>query len=878
MKTIKGIILGLILAASLTYAYTYTYTNEQIQALLDLVNDRVGVSAGAGDEGKLVKLDATGKLDSSLLSGLAGSGTVDTSGTPVASDFAKFTDADTIEGRSYSETRSDLSLVPGTNIQAYDADLTTYAGITPSANVQSLLGAANYSAMRTQLSLVPGTNIQVWDEQLDNLAAISYSSNMYSFLAAANYAAMRTLLDLEPNTDFYAPAGTDVAVTDGGTGRSTSTTAYGLIAAGTTATGALQTLAAGATTEILVGGGAAALPVWTTATGTGAPVRAGSPDFTGSPTVATSIDPDAADGATIGSATKEWSDLYLSDGAVIYGQADQSNTITSSAGGWSFNIFPITPSAAPDADYEVANKKYVDDAVVDAGAGDVTGVGDCASGACLDGSSDGGSYIRLYDGDSNYGEIQIPDIAGDIVITTPSTTSTLLAVNGDGSALTSVDAATGDSATAFFDAGTIEHERGGLEADVNAYSGLVGITGGATTEVNTAAELETFAGLGAFANEYLDDANQAAMQTTLGLGTGDSPQFLGINVGAAADTTIAREGAGDITIEGNHVYRAGGTDVADADVADNITITNISQVQDITATASEINTPLDGALVTLSEFQQLETIGATTISADQWVYVGSQDQGTYTTSAPTFATVNTGQGANELYEMDQDVKTTSDVSFATITATQTDFTGTHTGADDAATLTDSTASFAVDSLIGFSIENTTDGSDGIITDNDATTVTATLAGGTGDDWDNGDAYVIGIHGGTEIDLYPDTNLRCEMESGATVQVDTSPGFGGGLIQATDFNWDSADADSYTTPAVAIHCDPFGNTGVGKIMFKGHIRNDTWNWSAGWIYLGTDGLPTQTAPSGSGDIVQIIGRATSADTFYFNPSYYWNKLN
>ena len=75
----------------------------------------------------------------------------------------------------------------------------------------------------------------------------------------------------------YSPGGADVTVADGGTGRSTSTTAYGLIAAGTTATGALQTLAAGATTDIIVGGGASALPVWTTATGSGAPVRATSP-------------------------------------------------------------------------------------------------------------------------------------------------------------------------------------------------------------------------------------------------------------------------------------------------------------------------------------------------------------------------------------------------------------------------------------------------------------------------------------------------------------------------------------------------------------------------------------------------------------------------
>lgn len=87
-------------------------------------------------------------------------------------------------------------------------------------------------------------------------------------------------LGIEGNV-IYRAGGTDVPIADGGTGRSTSTTAYGLIAAGTTATGAHQTLAAGATTEILVGGGASALPVWTTATGTGAPARAGSPTFTG---------------------------------------------------------------------------------------------------------------------------------------------------------------------------------------------------------------------------------------------------------------------------------------------------------------------------------------------------------------------------------------------------------------------------------------------------------------------------------------------------------------------------------------------------------------------------------------------------------------------
>lgn len=48
------------------------------------------------------------------------------------------------------------------------------------------------------------------------------------------------------------------------------------------------------------------------------------------------------------------------------------------------------------------------------GPGDVTGVGDCASGACLDGSSDGGTYIRLYDGDSNYLQLDVGNLAGDV--------------------------------------------------------------------------------------------------------------------------------------------------------------------------------------------------------------------------------------------------------------------------------------------------------------------------------------------------------------------------------------------------------------------------------------------------------------------------------
>jgi hypothetical protein len=50
--------------------------------------------------------------------------------------------------------RTNLGLVIGTNVQAFDADLTTWAGLTPSANAQSLVTAANYAAMLVLLGKV----------------------------------------------------------------------------------------------------------------------------------------------------------------------------------------------------------------------------------------------------------------------------------------------------------------------------------------------------------------------------------------------------------------------------------------------------------------------------------------------------------------------------------------------------------------------------------------------------------------------------------------------------------------------------------------------------------------------------------------------------
>ena len=85
----------------------------------------------------------------------------------------------------------------GTDVQAYDADLTSFASVTPSANGLSLMSAADYAAMKALLDLEIGTDVQAYDADLTTYAGITPAANVQSILGAADYAAIKTLLSLD---------------------------------------------------------------------------------------------------------------------------------------------------------------------------------------------------------------------------------------------------------------------------------------------------------------------------------------------------------------------------------------------------------------------------------------------------------------------------------------------------------------------------------------------------------------------------------------------------------------------------------------------------------------------------------------------------------
>lgn len=108
-----------------------------------------------------------------------------------------------------------------------------------------------------------------------------------------------------------------------------------------------------------------------------------------------------------------------------------------------------------------------------------------------------------------------------------------------------------------------------------------------------------FTGALAAANNLSDLASAATAKTNLGLGTGDSPQFTGIELGHASDTTLTRSSAGNVAVEGNLIYRAGGTDVPVTDGGTGASTAADARTNLGLGTAATANTGTSGTAVAL---------------------------------------------------------------------------------------------------------------------------------------------------------------------------------------------------------------------------------------------------------------------------------------
>ena len=101
--------------------------------------------------------------------GVGAASGVDTSGSPVANDFARFTDADTIEGLSYAEARTALDLEAGTDFYSItNSDSTHEAELNNEAGLYAALSdVTNFLQTGDALDGESITNDTIDDDSID---------------------------------------------------------------------------------------------------------------------------------------------------------------------------------------------------------------------------------------------------------------------------------------------------------------------------------------------------------------------------------------------------------------------------------------------------------------------------------------------------------------------------------------------------------------------------------------------------------------------------------------------------------------------------------------------------------------------------------------
>jgi len=158
------------------------------------------------------------------------------SGTAALADFTAF-GRTLVDDADAATARTTLGLVIGTDVQAYDAELASIAGLTSAANklpyftgsgtaaladlsvfARTVLDDADAATVRATLGLVIGTDVQAYDAETSALAGLVSAADKLPFFTGAGTAS---------TTDFTAFARTLVDDADAATARTTLGLAIG---------------------------------------------------------------------------------------------------------------------------------------------------------------------------------------------------------------------------------------------------------------------------------------------------------------------------------------------------------------------------------------------------------------------------------------------------------------------------------------------------------------------------------------------------------------------------------------------------------------------------------------------------------------------------
>ena len=140
---------------------------------------------------------------------------------------------------------------------------------------------------------------------------------------------------------------------------------------------------------------------------------------------------------------------------------------------------------------------------------------------------------------------------------------------------------------------------------------------------------------------------------------------------------------------------------------------------------------------------------------------------------------------------------------------------------------------------------------------------------SGEAADNQKAYILSLDSSPDAD-HTANGIKATLTAGAALV------FGDVCYMGSDGKMEKGDADAVASAfcwAVALATISEDAAGLFALP-NSFVRDDTWNWtSLGQpVYLdtATAGGLTQTAPSGTDDVIQIIGIAITADIILFLP--------